>query len=33
MPTLENNADKKSSRRKLKKKDKFALQNNFNELP
>lgn len=33
MPTLEGNQDKKSSRRKLKKKDKFAIQNNFNELP
>jgi hypothetical protein len=33
MPTLEGNGDKKSSRRKLKKRDKFAIQNNFNELP
>ena len=33
MPTLEAAADKKSSRRRLKKKDKFAQENNFNELP
>jgi len=35
MPTLEGMGEKKpsSKRKKMKKKDKFAILNNFNELP